>query len=343
MRGRSGQDLPVVAVSIGDPAGIGPEIALAAAADGEVLSLARLLLVGDGALLEKRARRSRLPFELAAVASPEELKGRRPGAGYLADASPGPEEGVLGRVDPECGRASVEWIRRAAGFVIQGRAEALVTCPINKESLAAASLPYEGHTELLGELTGAEPVMMLVGGGLKVALLTRHVALKRVPGLVSTKGIVELGRVVAAALLRDFGVPDPHLGVLGLNPHASDGGRFGDEEGRLIAPAVGQLRREGVRASGPLVPDTAFLRAMKGEWDALLAMYHDQGLIALKTVAFETGVNVTLNLPIVRTSPAHGTAFDIAGKGAASARSLKEAIRLAVEVVNRRVSERRKK
>ena len=186
------------------------------------------------------------------------------------------------------------------------------------------------------ELTKAKPVMMLVGGGLRVAIVTRHVALKDVPRLLNKAEIVRTVKAVHESLSCDFGVAEPRIAVLGLNPHASDGGRFGDEEKTLITPAVRELELGGMAVDGPLVPDVTFFGVLKGSHDAVVAMYHDQGLIPLKTLAFDRGVNVTLGLPIVRTSPDHGTAFEIAGSGRADVTSFAEAIRLAAEIVANR-------
>ncbi len=327
---------PLLALTLGDTAGVGPEIALDAIGRAELRSLAGILVVGDGELLRARAARVNATFDLVGVESPEEMRERGLDAACLAGQG-GPatdvaNESIIGRVDATAARAAVEWVRTAARLAVDGVVDAVVTAPINKLARAEAGLTYEGHTELLGEITGAEPVMMLVGGGLRVALVTRHVALADVPGMLSTGEIVRTVRVVDEALRRHYGISRPRIGVLGLNPHASDGGRFGDEEDRIIAPAVEELCASGISAHGPLVPDVAFRRALDGSHDALAAMYHDQGLIPLKTLAFDTGVNVTLGLPIIRTSPDHGTAFDIAGTGAADGRSLAEAIKLAASM-----------
>jgi 4-hydroxythreonine-4-phosphate dehydrogenase len=247
----------------------------------------------------------------------------------------GVPEGLLfaGRATEEGGRASLRYIREAAAATQAGRAAALVTAPVNKHALALAGCTAAGHTELLAELCGAEgPVMMLVGGPLRVALVTHHVRLRDVVCHLSQEEIARTARMAAGALRRYFYVPEPRLAVCGLNPHAGDAGRFGDEEERQIAPAVAALRAEGIAAAGPLPPDTCFLRASRGEFDAVVAMYHDQGLIPLKLLAFEEGVNVTLGLPIIRTSPDHGTAYDIAGQGVASPRSMIAAILLAARM-----------
>ena len=320
---------PLLALTIGDPAGVGPEIVLAALADADLRGEARMLVVGDGELLRARAERVGGRFDIPLVESPDEMRRTGLDAAHLAGAAKGPAADVLGRVDAGAARASVEWVRAAAALALEGAVDGVVTAPINKRALAEAGLDYEGHTEILGELAGARPVMMLVGGNLRVALVTRHAALGEVPGLLSRREIVRTSRVVDEALKAYFDCAAPRIAVLGLNPHASDGGRFGDEEERIIAPAVEELRASGVAADGPLVPDVAFRRVLGGSHDAVVAMYHDQGLIPLKTLAFDTAVNVTLGLPLIRTSPGHGTAFDIAGEGRAKALSFAEAVRLA--------------
>ncbi len=336
----SAEDRPLLALTLGDTAGVGLEIVLKALADPEVRAAARMLVVGDAGILRARAKRLGLEYDLRAVGSAEEVRAGEIERGVLRGSKArGAEEGVIGRVDADAGRASVTWVKEAARLAMAGEVDGMVTAPINKLALKRGGFDYEGHTEILGEVTGAEPVMMLVGGGLRVAIVTRHCALREVPGLLAKDEIVRTARVVAGALERDFGVAEPRVGVLALNPHASDGGRFGDEEERVVAPAIAELRASGVCATGPLVPDVAFWRALRGEYDALVAMYHDQGLIPLKTIAFDRGVNVTLGLPIVRTSPDHGTAFDIAAKGAASARSFIEAVKLCALMARNRGSE----
>jgi 4-hydroxythreonine-4-phosphate dehydrogenase len=335
------RDRPVLALTPGDPAGIGPELVIAALRDEGVRAAARLLVVGDGALLEARARRIGVEFAIERVSSAVAFRDSAADAACLASAEGGGDEGVLGRVDAEAGRASVAWIRRAAALALEGAVDAVVTAPINKQSIKRGGCKHEGHTELLGEVTRAKPVMMLMGGSLRVAIVTRHVALRDVPRILNRAEIVRTVRTVDEALRRDFALASPRIAVLALNPHASDDGRFGDEEKTLVGPAVRELVAAGVNADGPLVPDVAFWHVLRGSHDAVVAMYHDQGLIPLKTLFFETGINVTLGLPIVRTSPDHGTAFEIAGRGTADTRSFFAATRAAVEiVVNRRKAPR---
>ncbi|MHC5053948.1 MAG: 4-hydroxythreonine-4-phosphate dehydrogenase PdxA [Planctomycetota bacterium] len=328
---------PLLALTMGDPAGVGPELVLAAVASEEMRREARLLVVGDAEFLAARAARiGAPPPDLPEVSAPEGVRAGALDAAALGPSARGPDESVIGVVDAAAGRASVAWVRTAARLALDGKVDGIVTAPVNKLSISRAGFSYEGHTELLGEIAHAEPVMMLAGGGLRVALATRHCAVAEVPRLLTKEEIVRTGRVLDAALRRDFGIGEPRIAVLALNPHASDGGRFGDEEARIVAPAVEELKGGGVLADGPLVPDVAFWRVLRGSHDAVVAMYHDQGLIPLKTLAFDRGVNVTLGLPLVRTSPDHGTAFEIAGRGEANPESFFEAIRLAAAIARRR-------
>jgi len=299
-----------LAVSLGDPAGIGPEI-VAAALRGFPPADAELVVYGDidavrdaGGVLEGVATRE------------------------IASARVRP-----GRPDPAAARGVVSAIQSAARDCLSGSLAALVTAPISKQVIAAGGFPYPGHTELLEETCGAgRAVMLLVGRGLRVGLATIHCALREVPERLSSTGIAEVLAIMHADLERRFRVRAPRIAVCGLNPHAGEAGRFGDEEARVIAPAIESARARGVAASGPFAADSLFHRAVSGEFDAVLAMYHDQGLGPLKTHAFGKAVNVTLGLPIVRTSVDHGTAFDIAGQGRADAGSMIEAVRLAVEL-----------
>ncbi|HET9949318.1 MAG TPA: 4-hydroxythreonine-4-phosphate dehydrogenase PdxA [Longimicrobiales bacterium] len=245
--------------------------------------------------------------------------------------------------DAEAGRAAAGSIERAVEGALAGRYHALVTAPLHKPSLHAAGWEVPGQTEMLQQLARAPVVGMLMaaertrlGAPLRVLLATTHVALRRVPDTLDERLVVEQGGLLERALRVDWRIESPRLALCALNPHASDGGLFGDEEERVLRPAVETLRAGGVRIEGPLPADTVFARALAGEFDAVVAPYHDVGMAAFKTVAFGTGVNVTLGLPFVRTSPDHGTAFDIAGTGRADPASMLEAIRLAVRLANAR-------
>ncbi|MBW1713842.1 MAG: 4-hydroxythreonine-4-phosphate dehydrogenase PdxA, partial [Deltaproteobacteria bacterium] len=235
----------------------------------------------------------------------------------------------FGRSDASCGQAAYMAVVKAVELVQAGQAEAICTAPLAKASLQAAGHPYPGHTELLGRLTGTpRPVMVLAGPKLKVALVTTHLALKEVPGRLSQDKIVQTACLAREFLVR-LGLDRPRLAVCGLNPHAGEGGLFGDEDIKLVAPAVEQGRKMGLDLSGPEPPDTVFVRAAGGRFDLVVALYHDQGLIPLKLLHFKEAVNVTLGLPLIRTSVGHGTAFDRAGQGRADPASLKAALRMA--------------
>ncbi|MGB2614743.1 MAG: 4-hydroxythreonine-4-phosphate dehydrogenase PdxA, partial [Phycisphaerae bacterium] len=234
------------------------------------------------------------------------------------------------------GEASIRFILAAVETARAGRLDGIVTAPISKEAIALAGYAWPGHTELLAEKFGAREVAMLFAGGpFRVVLATIHLALVEAIRALSTKLIVGKMRLADDALKRFFGIAVPRLGVLGLNPHAGEAGRFGHEEREIIGPAVEEAKAAGICAFGPLAPDTAFCQASRGKFDCLVALYHDQGLIPLKTVAFDSSVNITLGLPTIRTSPDHGTAYDIAGRGEANPESMKQAIRLASEMIDR--------
>ncbi|NLW51540.1 MAG: 4-hydroxythreonine-4-phosphate dehydrogenase PdxA [Candidatus Brocadiaceae bacterium] len=325
---RDGRDDVVLAVTMGDPRGIGPEVIVKALARTDVRT--RMLVVGSGAVLAAVADRLGLHPALHAF-------GDAPGAQLwpaLLDVPGFPPDRIEPRrPDALGGRASIDYIEKAVALALAGRADAVVTAPINKEAIAAAGARCPGHTEMLAALTGAAtPVMMLVNGPLRVALATTHVALRDVPGLVSVPGLLGVARVLNEGLRRFFGTPHPRIALCGLNPHCGDGGRFGDEEARLLAPAVAAAGREGIGLTGPEPADTVFVKAAAGAYDAVLALYHDQGMIPVKLAGLGAVVNVTLGLPIVRTSVGHGTAYDIAGTGRAEEDSLVAALRLGAQM-----------
>ena len=286
---------PRIGVTVGDPAGIGPEIARKAAADPRVSSICDIVFYGPS--------------------SDDEL-GRF----------------QRGHVSAEAGRTAYDAIVAATSDARAGQIDAIATAPINKEAFAAAGLPWRGHTDLLASLTGSPRVaMMFYAEKLRVVLATVHIPIAEVSRAL-TRDVVEGTVDLAARELPRFGIPHPRLAIAGLNPHAGEHGVIGTEDDGVIAPAVAALCARGVNVAGPLPADTIFVRAMRGEFDAVVACYHDQGLIPIKLVAFGQAVNVTLGLPIVRTSVDHGTAFDIAGKGVADPSSMIEAIRLATKL-----------
>ncbi len=329
-------DLPL-ALTCGEPAGIGAEIALKAWAEREAGG-PRFVLIDVPARLARIAERLGMQVPVATVGDVAEVD-----AELFDDALPvlplaAAIHGEPGTVDSRDAAAIVESIRRAVELTQGGLAAAVVTNPIRKQSLKSVGLDHPGHTEFLAALAGpgARSVMMLASPSLKVVPVTVHVALSAVPRLLSTRGIVEVSRLTAAALTQDFGIGRPRLAVLGLNPHAGESGLLGRDEIEVIAPAVEILQAEGIDAFGPVPPDAAFHAGARARYDAAICMYHDQALIPLKTLDFDEGVNVTLNLPFVRTSPDHGTAIDIAGQGKANPQSLIAALNLAATMARAR-------
>jgi 4-hydroxythreonine-4-phosphate dehydrogenase len=323
-----------LAMTMGEPAGIGPELALRAWLRRAEIG-APFFIIADPAALRTLARALDLSAPIAAVA-PEEAAAAfdqaLPVVPLAANAAATP-----GRPDAALAGATIESIERAVGYVRSGAASAVVTNPIAKHVLYEAGFAFPGHTEFLGALARkwggfAQPVMMLWSEPLAVVPVTIHIPLAAAPAALSKDLIVSTGRIVAADMASRFGVARPRLAVAGLNPHAGEGGAIGREEIEIIAPAIAQLRAEGIDVSGPHSADTMFHAAARARYDVALAMYHDQGLIPIKTLAFDSGVNVTLGLPFVRTSPDHGTAFDIAGKGLADPASLIAAARLAARL-----------
>ena len=311
---------PKIAVTLGDPAGVGPELVARICHDEEVRNEVELVVVGRRMLLAAGA--------LSAGLHEPQVE--------LVDAGQGAEI-KPGHPSPAGGRQAGAFITKALELCQSGAVQAMTTAPISKEALQAAGFPDTGHTTLLARLTGVErPVMMLAGDKLKVILTTIHVPLRQVPDLISTDRIVQ----VATTAMRDLEFflegSQLRLGVAGLNPHSGEGGIMGREEEKIIAPAVKQLQDLGIKAQGPFPPDTVFWRAVQGEFDVVLAMYHDQGLIPLKLLHFDQAVNVTLGLPIIRTSPDHGTAYNIAGKGLANPGSMKAAVLLAGRMARRK-------
>ncbi len=321
---------------MGDALGIGPEIIVRAFLQGLAPDA---FVVGDVAVMRRAERlvrsRADVPaLSLAVIEHPADIAAVPPGClPVLNVAAPELADLLWGTVDARAGRAAAVCIRAAVRWALSGDVAGIVTAPIHKEALAAAGEPYPGHTELLAAEAGpqgqpAEVRMMLANDVLKTVLVTVHCSLRQAIERLSTEAVLSTARIAHAAAAR-WGQPQPRIAVAGLNPHAGEGGLFGDEEVRLIAPAVQAARSEGIDASGPYAPDTVFMRARRGEFDLVIAMYHDQGLIPVKYLGVEDGVNVTLGLPFVRTSPDHGTAFDIAGTGRADPASLGAALRMA--------------
>jgi 4-hydroxythreonine-4-phosphate dehydrogenase len=329
------QDKRPLALTLGDPAGIGPDITLAAWAAQAREPIPPFVLVGDAAVLALRAKTLGIAVPVRVVSEAGEAPAVFAEALPVLEAAPAPVI-VAGRPDPAAAHAILDSIERAVALVQAGEARAIVTNPIAKSLLYAAGFGYPGHTEYLAALAAAEgsgpaphPVMMLAAGGFRVVPATVHIPLKDVSDELTTELLLKVIEITAQDLRRFFGVAQPRLAVTGLNPHAGEDGSLGREEIEIVAPAIEAARARGIDATGPYPADTLFHTAARRGYDAAICMYHDQALVPFKTLAFEEGVNVTLGLPFVRTSPDHGTAFAIAGSGSANPRSLIEALRLA--------------
>ena len=329
---------PPIALSLGDPAGIGPEIVVAAWRALREIGLA-FAVVGDAACLAAVAGGD--VRRIDKIAQANTVFGQALPVIDLPLASPA----TPGRPSPAAAGRIIEWIEVAARMALNGEARAMVTAPIAKAPLYEAGFEFPGHTEFLGALAPGRdaqargPIMMLAAEDLRVSLVTIHEPLARVPGLISLEAIVNAGLVTARALKSDFGITKPRLAVTGLNPHAGESGAIGREEVEIIAPAIAALRDLGVEVSGPHPADSLFHADARKTFDAALCRYHDQALIPVKMLDFWGGVNITLGLPIVRTSPDHGTGFDIAGKGVARADSLIAALRMAADIAAHRAAE----
>ena len=334
---------PIIGITMGDPNGIGPEIAVKALSVGRLRSICRPLVIGDAAVIREAVAQSRLDLKVRSVATEAEA-GLDPGViDVLQPEGCVIKERTYGKVSAEAGHAAFAAIEKAIELTCAGRIAATVTGPIHKEAIRAAGHPFPGHTEIFAHYTGtADYAMLLIYGDLRVIHVTTHVSLRQVSDLITRSRVLKVIQLAHEACKR-LGIERPRIGVAGLNPHASDGGLFGDEEQKEIAPAVQAARAQGIDAQGPIPPDTLFPKAVGGGFDVCVAMYHDQGHIPLKVAGFTwdreknrwgsvKGVNITLGLPIVRTSVDHGTAFDIAGQGIASPDSMILAIEYAVRL-----------
>lgn len=328
---------PLIAVTMGDPTGIGPEVILKAATVPDAWDGAQWVVFGDVGVLEQGCADLSIRVDVVGVESAEEARavGR---IGVL------PVVGVssIGRVEwgeptPASDRAQLGYIEKAVEAVVAGQADAVATAPISKSAIRRAGSKFSGHTDLLGDHFAVKyPVMMLAGPSLKVIPLTVHVPIAKVPELVRRDNVEATIRIAHETFRTYFGHPRPRIAVAGLNPHAGEHGMFGREESETLTPAIEACAAEGIEVSGPYPADSIFHRATTGEFDVVIGMYHDQALIPLKLLDFDHAVNVSLGLPIVRTSVDHGTAYDIAGQGVASATSLMEAVRLAARMARTR-------
>ena len=317
-----------IALTMGDPSGVGPEIVMKLMAEPGLNIPA--LVIGDVGVLNRAATQSNIALEARAITMSE----FRPDADFVQvlAVTELPEDLPLGKVHAQSGQAAFDYVKAGIDAALAGEVSALVTAPINKEALRLAGLPYPGHTEILAELSQCDDyTMMMSSDDLRVVLVTIHESLKNAIELVTTESILRSIRLAHTAMV-NAGISEPRIGVAGLNPHAGENGLMGTEELEIIRPAVEKANAEGISASGPWPPDTVFLRARQGDFDVVVAQYHDQGLIPFKYLGLERGVNVTIGLPFVRTSVDHGTAFDIVGRGIADHRSLLVALHHAVRM-----------
>lgn len=326
-----------LAVSIGDPSGIGADIILGAWAKRKSFELPKFIVVGDPAMIERRSKQLGLSTKLTTVGSSDTLVINDDALCVVALENS--QNGAPGEPCSADANGTIEAIKRCVDLVLDGSAAGVVTCPINKKVLYDTGFTHPGHTEYLAELaynkTGADvrPVMMLAGPELKVIPVTIHIPLSEVANVLTCALIVETATITANSLRNEFGISNPRLAISGLNPHAGEGGSIGKEDETIIRPAVENLVNAGTDATGPLPADTMFHSAARNQYDAALCMYHDQALIPAKTLAFDESVNVTLGLPFIRTSPDHGTAFDIAGSGKANPASFVAALKTAAAMV----------
>jgi len=315
---------------MGDAAGVGPEIIVKALQLKEICSLCRPLVVGEDSIMREAIKLVNSPLKLRLVKTVDELKGQSGVIDLLDLRNLDRKEVITGQVCRACGKAAMEYVAKAAELALQGKVKAVVTAPINKEATRQAGYGDVGHLEFLARLTGAtEYATMLVTGSLRVVHLSTHYSLKQACALVTGERILAKLKLTHSSF-RQWGIEHPRIGVAALNPHAGEGGLFGTEEIEQILPAIKEAQNLGIDARGPFPADSIFTRAINGEFDVVLAMYHDQGHIPIKVHGFKESVSVALGLPFVRTSVDHGTAFDIAGKGIADSQSLEAAIKTAV-------------
>ena len=326
---------PILGITIGDPAGIGPEVIAKALNHSQVYQTCCPVVIGDVQVMQRIVNKLGMGLLVQQVLNPSEAKyiHGRIDAIQVADAPPDPIE--FGKLSAAAGKVGVEAVKLAVRLAQQNQIVAIVTAPLNKEAIALAGYHYPGHTEILGELTGKRAAMLLVTQQLRVVHVSTHVSLRQAIGLISPERVLETIQLAQRAA-SDLGIPNPRIAVAGLNPHAGEGGRFGDEEVESIQPAIKAAQQAGLKVYGPVSADTLYWRASHGEFDIVVAMYHDQGHIPVKLTGFDDGINVTIGLPIIRTSVDHGTAFDIAGRGIARENSMLQAIRVALQLVNAR-------
>lgn len=323
---------PIIAVPMGDPAGVGPEIVLKAAMSREVAEKSRFFVTGDARVLKRALSFPNMPdVRIHVIADPQEGDYQAGVLNVIDLANIDPAEYEIGRVNAACGKAAYEYIERAIRLAMNKEADAVSTTPINKESLHAAKVPYIGHTEIFGALTKtADPLTIFEVRDTLVFFLTRHMSLRNACDAITKERLIDYVKR-SFAVMKQLGIKDANMAVAGLNPHCGEHGLFGDEEVREIAPAVEQLKQEGYPVEGPIGADSVFFQAMEGRYTSVMSLYHDQGHIATKTVDFYRTISITGGMPILRTSVDHGTAFDVAGRGIATSISMEEAILVAAK------------
>ncbi len=330
-------DLPLITITMGDPAGIGPEIILKALLRDDIYKVCSPIVLGDIDVLKMVSKKiGSLSFNV--IATPSQVTGNPGLVDVISVSNLKRDSFIPGQPTVDGGKAMVDYIVKAVDLDKGDQVSAMVTCPISKELMHRAGYRFDGHTELLAKLTNTKDyVMMLVGDRLRVSLVTIHCALKEVPQRLNKGLILKTIKITYRALEEDFAIKRPHVAVAGLNPHAGEAGLFGLEDKEIIRPAVEEAKDDGLLVDGPFPPDTIFYHAINGKFDAVVAMYHDQGLIPVKLLNFSDSVNITLGLPIIRTSVDHGTAYDIAGKGVADPSSLIAAIKMATRIASGRL------
>jgi len=322
--------LPIIGITMGDPVGVGPEIITKALSSEELFDVCTPVIFGDRAILEREIKSLHSEAKIKEVESFDNIATSPATISVQTVSHLNPGNITYGHPTGETGEAMASYITHAAKRALEGKIDAIVTAPISKASLNDAGYDYPGHTEMLAHLTGTnDVVMMLAGKKLRVALVTIHCAYSEVPQRIRSEHIIRTILTTAESLKKYFSLPRPRIAVAALNPHAGENGLFGNEEKEIIEPAIHRAKSSGIDASGPYPADTLFYHAVQGKFDAVVCMYHDQGLIPLKLLHFEDGVNITLGLPIIRTSVDHGTAYDIAGKGIANPASLISAVQCA--------------
>ncbi len=329
---------PCIAITMGDPCGIGPEVIAKGLFDESIYQYCRPFVIGNAEQMRIAISDFSPALSVESITDLSEAQ-FKPGILDVLDNKAAPIDAPLsyGTAHPDAAAAALNAIHQAAALAMSKKVDAVLTGPINKMAMKGIDFPFPGHTEFFAEVAGIERFgMMMIGDRLKIMLASIHLPLKEAITSLNSQALAETIKLTHRALRDDFAVPNPHIAVAGLNPHAGEGGLFGDEEERLVAPAISSAKKEGIHVSGPYPADTLFYHLRHGRFDAAVALYHDQALIPIKLLAFSKGVNVTLGLPFIRTSVDHGTAYDIAGKGIADPGSFQEALKLAAKMAYHR-------